>query len=133
MARTQNDRQISRQQGVITLRSLLLLFTGGMLLLVLVAAASVSFDRFRDYMSGQLQGHARDGATAIGLSLSNAIDGRDPVASSSLIDAVFDSGRYLSVVYVNNQGEEVAGRETSLREVDVPGWFGAGGSATAGG
>ncbi len=123
MARTQNDRQISRQQGVITLRSLLLLFTGGMLLLVLVAAASVSFDRFRDYMSGQLQGHARDGATAIGLSLSNAIDGRDPVASSSLIDAVFDSGRYLSVVYVNNQGEEVAGRETSLREVDVPGWF----------
>ena len=123
MARTQDDRQISRQQGVITLRSLLLLFTGGMLLLVLVAAASVSFDRFRDYMSGQLQGHARDGATAIGLSLSNAIDGRDPVASSSLIDAVFDSGRYLSVVYVNNQGEEVAGRETSLREVDVPGWF----------
>ncbi|WP_288352174.1 EAL domain-containing protein [uncultured Marinobacter sp.] len=123
MARTQKDRQISRQQGVITLRSLLLLFTGGMLLLVLVAAASVSFDRFRDYMSDQLQGHARDGATAIGLSLSNAIDGRDPVASSSLIDAVFDSGRYLSVVYVNNQGEEVAGRETSLREVDVPGWF----------
>lgn len=123
MARTQNDRQISHQQGVITLRSLLLLFTGGMLLLVLVAAASVSFDRFRDYMSDQLQGHARDGATAIGLSLSNAIDGRDPVASSSLIDAVFDSGRYLSVVYVNNQGEEVAGRGTSLREVDVPGWF----------
>lgn len=123
MARTQNDRHVSRQRGVITLRSLLLLFTGGMLLLVLVAAASVSFDRFRDYLSGQLQGHARDGATAIGLSLSGAIDGRDPVASSSLIDAVFDSGRYLSVVYVNNQGEEVVGRETSLREVDVPDWF----------
>ena len=123
MARTQKTTQISRQRGVITLRSLLLLFTGGLLLLVLIAAASVSFDRFRDYMSDQLQGHARDGATAIGLSLSNAIDGRDPVASASLIDAVFDSGRYLSVVYMNNQGEEVAGRRTSLREVDVPGWF----------
>jgi diguanylate cyclase (GGDEF)-like protein len=105
------------------LRSLLLLFTGGMLLLVLLAAVGVSFDRFRDYMSDQLQGHARDGATAIGLSLSNAIDGRDPVVSSSLIDAVFDSGRYLSVAYINNQGEDVSRRETSLREVDVPGWF----------
>lgn len=123
MARTQKTTEISRQRGVITLRSLLLLFTSGLVLLVLIAAASVSFDRFRDYMSDQLQGHARDGATAIGLSLSNAIDGRDPVASASLIDAVFDSGRYLSVMYVNNQGEEVAGRETSLREVDVPDWF----------
>ncbi|MDF0749453.1 GGDEF domain-containing protein [Marinobacter sp. 71-i] len=123
MAWTQKTTEISRQRGAITLRSLLLLFTSGLLLLVLIAAASVSFDRFRDYMSNQLQGHARDGATAIGLSLSNAIDGRDPVASASLIDAVFDSGRYLSVVYMNNQGEDVAGRETSLREVDVPDWF----------
>jgi len=123
MARTHNNNLVFRQRGAITLRSLLLLFTGGMLLLVLLAAASVSFDRFRDYMSDQLQGHARDGATAVGLSLSNAIDGRDPVASSSLIDAVFDSGRYLSIVYFNNQGEEVAGRESSLREIAVPGWF----------
>ncbi len=123
MARMQNTLQFARQRGVMTLRSLLLLFTGGLLLLVLVAAISVSLDRFRDYMTDQLRGHARDGATAIGLSLSNAIDGRDPVAASSLIDAVFDSGRYLSVVYLDNQGQEIAGRETSLREIDVPGWF----------
>ncbi len=58
-----------------------------------------------------------------GLSLSNAIDGRDPVASASLIDAVFDSGRYLSVGYLNHQGEEVAGRAMTLNEVAVPGWF----------
>ncbi len=123
MARMQETLQFARQRGVITLRSLLLLFTGGLLLLVLVAAVSVSFDRFRDYMTDQLHGHSQDGATAIGLSLSNAIDGRDPVAASSLIDAVFDSGRYLSVVYLDNQGEEIAGRETSLRDLKVPGWF----------
>ncbi|KPQ02975.1 EAL domain-containing protein [Marinobacter sp. HL-58] len=123
MARMRKTLKISRQQGVITLRRLLLLFTGGLLSLVLIAAVSVSFDRFRDYMTDQLRGHAQDGATAIGLSLSNAIDGRDPVASSSLIDAVFDSGRYLSVVYLDNNGEEIVGREASLREIAVPGWF----------
>ncbi|MDL0431205.1 EAL domain-containing protein [Marinobacter sp. TBZ242] len=123
MARMQKTLQFPRQRGVITLRSLLLLFAGGLLLLVLVAAISVSFDRFRDYMTDQLRGHSRDGATAIGLSLSNAIDGRDPVAASSLIDAVFDSGRYLSVVYLDNNGEEIAGREASLKEIDVPDWF----------
>lgn len=123
MARMQITRQLTRQRGAITLRSLLLLFTGALLLLVLIAAVSVSFDRFRDYMTDQLRGHSRDGATAIGLSLSNAIDGRDPVAASSLIDAVFDSGRYLSVVYLDNQGNEIAGRETSLRDTEVPGWF----------
>ncbi|MFN2360305.1 MAG: EAL domain-containing protein [Marinobacter sp.] len=123
MARMQETLKIARQRGVLTLRSLLLLFTGGLLLLVLVAAVSVSVDRFRDYMTDQLRGHSQDGATAIGLSLSNAIDGRDPVASSSLIDAVFDSGRYLSVIYLDNKGEEIAGRESSLREIAVPGWF----------
>lgn len=123
MARMQETLQFARQRGVITLRSLLLLFTGGLLLLVLIAAVSVSFDRFRDYMTDQLRGHSQDGATAIGLSLSNAIDGRDPVAASSLIDAVFDSGRYLSAVYIDNQGKEIAGRETSLRELKVPDWF----------
>lgn len=123
MARMQKTLQFARQQGVITLRSLLLLFTGGLLLLLLVAAVSVSLDRFRDYMTDQLQGHSQDGATAIGLSLSNAIDGRDPVAASSLIDAVFDSGRYLSVVYLDNEGEEIAGREATLSAVRAPGWF----------
>lgn len=123
MARMQETLQFTRQRGVITLRSLLLLFTGGLLLLVLVAAVSVSLDRFRDYMTDQLRGHSQDGATAIGLSLSNAIDGSDPVAAASLIDAVFDSGRYLSVVYRDNEGEEVAGREASLQELKVPGWF----------
>ena len=64
-----------REQGAATLRSLLLVFTGTLLVAVLVAAFATSYGYFRSYVSGQLAGHARDGATAIGLSLSNAIDG----------------------------------------------------------
>lgn len=106
-----------------TLRSVLLLFTGGLLFLVLAASVSVSFENFRSYVADQLEGHARDGATATGLSLSNAIDGRDPVASASLVDAVFDSGRYLSVIYLDTQGEQVAGRSASREIEGVPDWF----------
>lgn len=123
MARKLRRTGPARQTGAMTLRSVLLLFTGGLLLLILAASVSVSFERFRDYVADQMEGHARDGATAVGLSLSNAIDGRDPVASASLIDAVFDSGRYLSVAYIGTDGEEIAGR-SAPRELDgVPEWF----------
>lgn len=111
------------QRGIVTLRTVLLVFTGSLILALLAASFSVSFYRFRDYISSQLQGHAQDAATAVGLSLSNAIDGRDPVASASLIDAVFDSGRYLQITYTNYQGGVIAGRHASLDSLPVPLWF----------
>jgi len=123
MAWMQSPRSARNQAGMITLRTLLLVFTGTLLVFVLVAGFITSFSHFRSYVSEQLTGHARDGATAVGLSLSNAIDGSDPVASASLIDAVFDSGRYLRVVYLNHKGEVIAGRRKSLDRLGVPSWF----------
>ena len=111
------------QRGVITLQSLLLLFTGALLVVLLLAAFAVSYGYFRDYVADQLASHAGDGATATGLSLSNAIDGSDPVAAGSLIDAVFDSGKYLSVEYRNHEGELIAGRTMTLQPRLAPGWF----------
>ncbi len=106
-----------------TLRALLLLFTSVLMVLVVLAAISVSFNHFRDYVLEQQRGHAQDGATALGLSLSNAIDGRDPVASASIVDAVFDSGRYLSVSYRDTEGAVIASRKASLSDMNVPKWF----------
>ncbi|MGF2734157.1 bifunctional diguanylate cyclase/phosphodiesterase [Marinobacter sp. DUT-1] len=123
MAWKQSPQSARNQAGMITLRTLLLLFTGSLLVFVLVAGFVTSFSHFRGYVSEQLTGHARDGATAVGLSLSNAIDGSDPVASASLIDAVFDSGRYLRVIYLDHKGEIIAGRRKSLDQIGVPAWF----------
>jgi diguanylate cyclase (GGDEF)-like protein len=125
-AQTRASRQCARpdhQRGSFSLRALLLLFTGVLLIAVLLASVGASYGYFRQYVTSQLAGHAQDGATAVGLSLSNAIDGRDPVASSSLIDAVFDSGRYLSVEYLDHSGVVVAGRRMGLSKVDAPAWF----------
>lgn len=114
---------IRRQNGAISLRAVLLLFTGGLLLLLLLVTLLVGLNSFRDYISGQLADHAQDGATALGMSLSHAIDGSDPVASSSLVDAAFDSGRYLSVQYVDVYGANVAARTAPMGTFGVPGWF----------
>ena len=112
-----------RESGLISLKALLMLFTGVLVLLLVVASLAISFQHFRYYLADQLSGHAQDAATAVGLSLSNAIDGRDPVAAGSLIDATFDSGRYLQIRYLDNQGQAIAQREVPLRDVRVPGWF----------
>ena len=63
------------QQGAVTLRTLLLVLTGSLLVTLLVAVFITSYGYFRDYVSDQLAGHARDGATAIGLSLSTKLPG----------------------------------------------------------
>lgn len=112
-----------QQQGMMTLRALLLLFAGSLIAAMLVVLMTISFDRFRNYIATQLEGHAQDAATAVGLSLSNAIDGRDPVASASLIDSVFDSGRYLSIEYRDYRGHLIAGRSATLESLTVPAWF----------
>lgn len=108
---------------VITLRTLLLLFTGGLVLLLLVASLAISFDRFRSYLAAELEGRTRDAATAVGLSLSNAIDASDDVAVASLIDSVFDSGDYLVIEFVDHDGDRIAGRSRTLENLGVPGWF----------
>lgn len=122
MAR-KHTNTFAAQQGEISLSSLLILFTSGLLVIILAAAFITSFGHFRDYVADQLTDHALDGATATGLSLSNAIDGSDPVASASLVDAVFDSGRYLSVEYIGHDGEVIAGRRMALKGAAAPGWF----------
>ncbi|HLV78181.1 MAG TPA: EAL domain-containing protein [Marinobacter sp.] len=122
MARKQETAD-SKPRSELSLGSLLILFASSLLVMMLAAAFIISFGHFRDYVAHQMTAHALDGATATGLSLSNAIDGSDPVASASLIDAVFDSGRYLAVEYLSHDGTVIAGRRMELADSVAPRWF----------
>jgi len=113
----------ARVRGAMTLRTLLLLFTGTLIVLLLSIAVTASFTVFRDYVVNKMSEHANDGATAVGLSLSHAIDGSDPVAAASLIDASFDSGHYQSIQYLDNEGDLVVGRSSNDEQGSVPVWF----------
>ncbi|SFR60491.1 diguanylate cyclase/phosphodiesterase [Marinobacter daqiaonensis] len=119
----QQERPEQHRSSAITLRTLLMLFTGGLVLLLITISMAVSFDRFRSYMAEELEGRTRDAATAIGLSVSNAIDASDVVAVGRLIDSVFDSGDYLSVAFVDHENRQIVGRSRSLDDLGVPGWF----------
>ncbi|MDP4547462.1 MAG: EAL domain-containing protein [Marinobacter sp.] len=112
-----------RQDGVMSLRALLLVFTGSLLVLILLTIFSVTFNTFRNYVSSQHLEHARDAATATGVALSKAVDASDIVAASSLIDAVFDSGSYLSVKFYGHGRILLTGREIPLRTSVAPDWF----------
>jgi diguanylate cyclase (GGDEF)-like protein len=117
------SQKVAGTRRVITLRTLLLLFTGALVLLLLVVSMLISFDRFRGYVAEELEGRTRDAATAVGLSLSNAIDASDEVAVASLIDSVFDSGDYLVIEFIDHDDRIVAGRVRSLSDLGVPDWF----------
>ncbi|MFC4260627.1 EAL domain-containing protein [Marinobacter lacisalsi] len=119
----QHESQKIRSTRAITLRTLLLLFTGALVLVLLVVSMVISGRSFHNYVIEELEGQTRDAATAIGLSLSNAIDATDTVAVSSLIDSVFDSSQYLVVEFVDHDGNVVAGRAQALSDLDVPHWF----------
>ncbi|GGY73743.1 bifunctional diguanylate cyclase/phosphodiesterase [Marinobacter zhanjiangensis] len=118
----QANRKI-RSSRVITLRTLLLFFTGALVLLLLVVSMVISARSFHGYVIEELEGQTRDAATAIGLSLSNAIDATDTVAVSSLIDSIFDSSQYLVVEFVDHDNNVVAGRSQPLADLGVPRWF----------
>mgnify|MGYP003862014983 CR=1 FL=1 len=77
----------------------------------------------REYLQKQLQSHAQDTATSLGLSLSASIDARDEVAASRMIDAIFDSGDYRKIVLFDLNGAGIVIRQQSLSVEQIPDWF----------
>jgi len=106
-----------------TLKYILLRFVGALLLVLLLGNFFLNISITRDYLQEQLQSHAQDAATALGLSLSSVIDARDLVLAGRMIDAIFDSGDYRTIVLRDVQGKTLINREQVLRIETVPNWF----------
>ncbi|WP_250655315.1 EAL domain-containing protein [Alkalimarinus coralli] len=107
----------------ITLKHLLLWFTGLLMATLLVVNFFLNVSSARDYMQQQLSSHAQDAATSLGLSLSSVIDASDLVAAESMIDAMFDSGYYRHIIYYDVNGQAKVLRHASMKIEGVPGWF----------
>ncbi len=106
-----------------TLRRLLELAVSGLLLLLLLGTLSSNLYNLRQYMQSQLQSHAQDAATSLGLSLSTAVDARDLAVVGSMINAIYDSGYYQRIVLSDLEGRPLVVRESELALEGVPGWF----------
>lgn len=74
----------------------------------------------REYLSLQLQSHAQDAATSLGLSLTPYTDSK-PVMES-MINSIFDSGNYSDICLIDLDGNLVINRHNNIR-ANVPDWF----------
>ena len=104
---------LTRQLGLFLALLLCLLF-GASLLVKLVDA--------RDYVRAQLQSHAQDTATSLGLSIATA-DADNIALVDSMIDAIFDRGHYREISFTDMDGEMLVMSRQPMRLEGVPDWF----------
>jgi len=79
--------------------------------------------RTRDFLIEQLESHAQDTATSLGLSLSTLAEGTDIPAMEAMINALFDRGYYRLVQLRDVKGEVVIDRQADIAVEGVPAWF----------
>ena len=103
-----------RQLVIFTLVLFLILFTGTLL---------VKFESTRSFLMDQLESHAQDTATSLGVSISQYSTENDLPAIESMINAVFDRGYYRIVRYTDTNGNILIDRALDVTIENVPQWF----------
>lgn len=106
-----------------TLLRQLILAILALLLLVFAGSVAISVANTRHYLDAQLQSHAQDAATSLGLSLSTSAAEDDRATMESMVDALFDSGYYRSIRIIDTGGAPLVERAQPVRFDDVPAWF----------
>ncbi len=77
----------------------------------------------RNYLQEQLDSHAQDTATSLGLSLSPHMKSNDMAIIESMIDAIFDRGYYKSIRLVDMNNEVLVSRSLPIEQSNIPSWF----------
>ncbi|HEX2796838.1 MAG TPA: LapD/MoxY N-terminal periplasmic domain-containing protein, partial [Immundisolibacter sp.] len=93
-----------------TLLRQLILAILALLLLVFAGSVAISVANTRHYLDAQLQSHAQDAATSLGLSLSTSAAENDRATMESMVDALFDSGYYRSIRIIDTGGAPLVER-----------------------
>lgn len=103
-----------RQLIIFTLILFLVLFTGTWL---------AKLKSTREFLIDQLESHAQDTATSLGLSISQHVMEDDMPAVESMVNAVFDRGYYRIVRFNDTQGNVLIERVLNVTIENVPQWF----------
>ena len=103
-----------RQLVIFTLVLFFLLFTGTWL---------AKLESTRSFLIDQLESHAQDTATSLGLSISQHSIENDKPAIESMVNAVFDRGYYRIVRYTDAQQNVLFDRVLDVTIEKVPQWF----------
>ena len=113
---------ISFKSGI-SLRTQLYSLVIGIALITFIGASWVSVDTTRTYLNEQMQSHAQDAATSVGLSISPYMDGENSMIVETMIVAIFDSGYYQKVSLTDIDNNVIMLRENNRVIDGVPNWF----------
>ncbi len=97
------------------------------MLFVLLCVSSVSWmgecKRTRDFLNEQMNTHAQDSATFLGLSLSSIKSDSGLATMTAMINALFDRGYYRLIELRDVQGNVLVARHAETPPLQVPAWF----------
>jgi len=94
-----------------------------MLLAGFIGTVAISMENLRSFLTAQLEAHARDTATSLGLSLSPYVKPPDIPVITSMIGAVFDRGEYQKISVTSADGETLFEKSVPPDTGAAPGWF----------
>lgn len=106
-----------------TLSRRLALLVVVLLLLVFLGTFFTSVRNTRDYLEAQLESHAQDAATSLGLSISTHLAEGDQAIVDSMSDVIFDRGYYRKLIVENAEGAVVKKLELPIAIDGIPPWF----------
>lgn len=94
------------------------------LMLVFFGTVYINVNSFRTYIEDQLNSHAQDTATSLGLSISPYVGDEStlPIVET-MVNAIFDSGYYQSIVLKDVDGTVLLTKENPPAPQSVPDWF----------
>ncbi|MEW8043742.1 MAG: EAL domain-containing protein, partial [gamma proteobacterium symbiont of Phacoides pectinatus] len=106
-----------------TLSKQLIVLIATLLLVVFAGTFLISVQNTRAYLQNQLESHAQDAATSLGLSISSHLGDGDLAVVTSMTDAIFGRGFYRMVRVEDMQGKPLVDRILPVRIDGVPDWF----------
>lgn len=106
-----------------TLYRQLLLFTFVMFFTLFTSTWLVKLQTTRTFLEDQLEAHAQDTATSLGLSISPHLAEEDLATVETMVNAVFDRGYYRMILLTDLAGKTVLEKSLDVAITDIPAWF----------
>jgi diguanylate cyclase (GGDEF)-like protein len=94
-----------------------------LLLAAFLGTVIISTQNLRTFLLAQLETHAQDTATSLGLSLSTPMQAHDMTTIISMVNAVFDRGYYRQLDITTLDGDTLLSRSSQTKNSKVPQWF----------
>jgi diguanylate cyclase (GGDEF)-like protein len=101
----------------------LILLISLLVAILFIGSVMISVHHARVHLSNQLESHAQDTATSLGLLASNPMTENDKALVQSMVDALFDRGDFLLIRIRDRVGDNWIQRRTEVHVPNVPDWF----------